>query len=159
MLVDKASKRAGLTLVEVVVSVVIFTFAALALARFLVVIQYKAENSLYDATALSVVTNVFEQLKRSDFGQLTAFRDAGSFSVTKFATDDVTMNLGQPNEWVVDVNIDDQGNTLKSMSVFLTPSITLVGDSCVVEIEYTYERPRGGDRTLSFRCLRVQTGN
>ena len=150
----------GLTLLEVMLSMLIFTIVALGLSRFMIHSKFMAENNLYEATALNVALSTIEQLQSEPYNTIEALM-AGANPA------DYTLDLINGESAIIKVNDGDipapetsselsvpvtdstTGETLKDIEVKLTA--TLTADSSIeaywITVAYSYTHPRD-DRVL-----------
>lgn len=144
MLAKIKEDTSGFTLVEVIISLLVLTVAALGITQFLISVQYSAEDNLYESTALNLALNALEQMK-SEAAAVTDDRIKDqTFDLTVSANQAVTLNLEQAN--TIPAAIVSSGNNPRSIQITLTPSISHLVDKTrfLLRVEYQYEHPRNG---------------
>lgn len=146
----------GFTLVEVIISLVVLTTAAFGITQFLIWIQYSAQDNLYESVALNMALNTLEQMKSTNVAGLETSIANQTFVLTKSASEQVTLRLGQENR-EISVPIVTNDDDVKNILISLTPSITtLEGDiGFLLRVEYEYRHPRNDrPRTKVLSCIR-----
>jgi prepilin-type N-terminal cleavage/methylation domain-containing protein len=155
MLVNVKKEPTGFTLVEVVISLLVLSFAAAGLVSFLISIQYRAENNLYESTALTVSLSALEQMKSMTTEDLENSMNAATFNLNTGTNGIETLSLGQAKE--LPILIVTNGEDPKSLPLVLTPSIETIAGSTGfwLRVQYEYDHPRSGrTRTEVMGCVR-----
>ena len=160
MLKNVKRNTSGFTLVEVVISLLVLSFAAAGLVSFLISIQYMAEDNLYESTALTVALSTLEQMKSMATDNLENSMNASVFNLNTGTSGIQTLGLGQANE----LSIPIVTNTVnpKSMPLVLTPSIQSIARDTGfwLRVQYQYDHPRNGrTRTKVIGCIRSRVQN
>ena len=154
------SKNSGFTLVETIITTVILTIAAAGLVSFLISIQYKSQDSLYNSTALTVAISTLEQMKSTSSSDLEINMASSNFSLITSADIETPLNLGAEN--LLQIPIVTNTDVDQELPLILIPSIqTLANNSgFVLEVGYAYDHPRKGrTRTQMVRCTKSRIAN
>lgn len=151
---------AGFSLVEVMISMFVFTLLALATTQTLIFTKYAAENSLYEATSLNLGLSIIEQMKSAPYQDLTnppIVDGNAQFAMEIDSGNVVNLRLGANNTLSVPIVTEAGGNQSKLLPVTVNPSITQMteGDGLWLEVRYAYDHPRSGQ--TSNRVVRSAT--
>ncbi|MFQ3225314.1 MAG: prepilin-type N-terminal cleavage/methylation domain-containing protein [Lentimonas sp.] len=155
-----ATRRAAFSLVEVMVSMLIFTLLALALTKALLFSKMTAEDNLYEATALTVAISTIEQMKGASLNLLSNPVKSGGYEIFEMnigGDSKHPITLAQENVLEVPIITNAQGLTSKSLKLTLTPDIQPMENSMGywLSIKYSYDHPRTGrTRTQIVRNAR-----
>lgn len=144
----------GVTLVEVIIALLIFTVTAVALGRSLIWLQYSAEDNLYTSTAFTVASSVLEQMKSASTDTLKKSIIETEFTMRRGSGTDKLL-LGQDNTLTIPLSSDAQNN--KTMPLVLRPTIQAIDGNTgfLLRIEYSYDHPSSGrTRTKIMACMR-----
>ena len=145
----------GFTLVEVIISLLVLSFAAAGLVSFLISIQYMAEDNLYESTALTMALSTLEQMKNAAPDTLDNSIGTSTFDLTVGTNETEELNLGVENTFSIPLVTNSESP--KSMSLRVTPSIqSIAGDiGFQLSVEYQYNLPRNNrTHTKTFMCIR-----
>ena len=149
-------RRTGLTLVEVMVSLVILTILATAISKSLIYAQYSAEDNLHESIALNMALSTLEQLKAENYNRLLEIQTNGNFDFIYGNGNSINLTLNTDNVVPVPVGANDSG-VQKNLELTLKPSITdMATNSRLIQIDYSYMDPR--DRTVNSRVIRSVRG-
>ncbi|MEO0511006.1 MAG: prepilin-type N-terminal cleavage/methylation domain-containing protein [Verrucomicrobiota bacterium] len=148
MLVPEIPKKQdGYSLVEMVVTLFVFSLLALGLTKTLTFSKMAAEDNLYEATALTVATSVVEQIKGSSYANLedpiqVSGKDA--FEMVGGTGNASELILDEFNTLIVPLVTEADGLISKNMEIRLKPTITPMntGIGYWIIVEYNYNHPR-----------------
>ncbi len=157
IIMPKNVKRntSGFTLVEIVISLLILAFAAVGLVKFLISIQYTAEDNLYESTALTVALSTLEQMKNAAPSTLDGSIGTSTFNLDVGADQPVVLNLGEEN--TRSIPIITNAESPKFMDLRVTPNIqSIAGETGFwLSVQYQYDLPRNGrTQTKVMECIR-----
>ena len=102
-------RRSGLTLIEVMVSLVILTVTATAISKSLIYAQYSAENNLYESIALNTALSTLEQLKAENYNRLIEIQTNGNFDFIYGNGNSISLSLNTDNVVPIQVRANDSG--------------------------------------------------
>ena len=147
----------GFSLVEMLISMFIFTLLSVGLSKTLIYTQQVAEDNLYEATALTVASSFIEQIKSVSYAKLldpdqTAGKDSIEMVIGNNQRFDVI--LGEFNDLDIPIVTDKSGITNKTLRLQVNPSITEMNSNSGfwIEILYKYEHPK--TKRIRNRVLR-----
>jgi len=126
-------------------SMLIASLVTVALAKSMILMQYSAEDNLYQVAALNVAETTLTQMKSASPGVLLTLANSNdqTFKVD-LGIESIELNLGQENELSVPIVID--ADKPKSMTVIVNPTIDSLQNDTVLHLKvaYTFEHPRTG---------------
>lgn len=137
------------SLVEMLVSLSIFALLALALTKSLTYSKYLAEDNLYEATSLTTVSSIIEQIKGASIDLIIHPEQTDGKDSFEMLADGVTSRyliLDEYNNLDVPVVTDTDGNNTKTIIVRVRPSITEMtnGQGFWIEVKYEFDHLRTG---------------
>jgi type II secretory pathway pseudopilin PulG len=146
---SELSRRSGLSLIEVVVSMFVLTLLALATTQALIFSKYTAEESLYEATALNLGLSIIEQMKSASYQTLeNPPQKKGGDSFTMLVENGVeeVLLLGEENQLKVPIVTEAGGTKRKLLPTTVIPTIREMsdGNGLWLEVRYSFEHPRSG---------------
>jgi prepilin-type N-terminal cleavage/methylation domain-containing protein len=155
MLIKEKKNTSGFTLIETIITVIILTIAAVGLTQFLISIQYTAEDTLYESTAMTLALSTLEQMKNSADTALDDGIIAAEFDLLISSTETTILDLDQPNVLPVPI-VTNAATGGKTLLVTLTPNITTIGtNGYMLEVQCAYDHPQNGRiRTIDVKSMR-----
>ena len=152
----KKAKKAkdAFSLVEMVITLFLFTILALALTKALTYTKYIAEDNLYEATALTVASSLNEQIKGASLDLIInpkRINGDDCFEMSINGETSIDLTLGTFNDLDVPVVTNEGGEQTKSMRVRIKPEIDemINRQGYWITIEYEFDHPRSGQTRSS----------
>jgi prepilin-type N-terminal cleavage/methylation domain-containing protein len=141
--------RRGFSLVEVVISMFVLAIFVLAFTQTLIFTKYQAEDNLYAATALTVGVSAIEQMKSVSLARLESPPNINGkpyFRMEVMGQNSIELFLDEANSIEVPIVTEEGGNTEKTMTLEITPSLQKMVDlpGYWIEITYAYAHPQTG---------------
>jgi len=155
----------GFSLVEVMISMFVLALFILAFTKGLMYVKYMAEDNLFDATALTVAVSTIEQMKGAPINLLESppkIDGKGTFKMIVEGGQERRVVLGEVNAMLIPITTDEDGSTVKTMNMEITPNITKMTAAAGywLSVTYTYKHPRTGrERTEVVRNARSTVNN
>ena len=161
---------AGLTLLEVLISLGIFAITATSIVAVTFRIRSMSEQTIYQNTALVLAQGYVEQLRSVDYTTLSSAAQSSTVALPLLnasgatATDTSGGSLGN-NDWsseVVYLDEDSSGNPIQPLTFRFQPVLNLLTSSTAagVEITVNYETTYnfGVTKTFSGSLRTVRSG-
>ena len=152
--------HAAFSLVEMMVSMFVLAFLALALTKLLLFSKVTAEDNLYEATSLTVAISIIEQMHGASLNLLeNPSQESGSevFEMVIGGNVKASVFLGEENLLEIPIVTDSEGVIAKTLPLTITPRIDPMenGMGYWLSIEYAYDHPRTNrTRTQIMRSAR-----
>ncbi|MGB0371567.1 MAG: type IV pilus modification PilV family protein [Opitutales bacterium] len=154
---SKTRGSSGFSLIEVMVSLFIFSMAAVSLSAGLLTTRKLSEENIYQSTVLTVVTGFVEQAKSLNFAELESFADGNASSMDFLVSNNTLVSLQNDQETVVQIPIDttDDSNRVITVDLYIRLKVSDVSDyeAVQVDIMYGYAAPL----SQRFICSSVST--
>ena len=154
------NNNSGFTLVETIITTVILTVAATGLISFLIAIQYRSQDSLYNSTALTVAISTLEQMKSTAAEPLEVSIASSSFDLTTSVNTSTILTLNAEN--LLQIPIVTNSDVDQELPLILIPRIQSLANQngFLLEVSYAYDHPRKGRTpTKTVRCIKSRIRN
>jgi len=152
--------NSGFTLVETVITTFILTVAAAGLISFLIAIQYRSQDSLYNSTALTVAISTLEQMKSSNTNRLEISMASSSFNLITSVDANTTLTLNAENS--LQIPIVTNTTVDQELPMIVIPRVQTLANAngFLLEVSYTYDHPRKGRTPVrTVRCIKSRIAN
>lgn len=154
-------RNKGFTLLEMVISLFILAMISLSLGSATIQTRKSSEAAVYQATALAMATSYLEQIKSMDYPNLVNAMASPSTKPLPTQIDDNTndyLYINQANTKNVAVDVTGSGQTLKTMELTITPTLTdmtPILNITATEIILTYSWKTTNSKSTQTRALRT----